>query len=223
MDRGIPREAENFVKNLTGAGSSEIQDYIAEIRTNREFHNAIGTRQDTSGGRRFFSWGIGISQTLGMVLYAICRKLKPDIVVETGVSSGVSSSYFLCALEASGQGELYSIDLPWSVGAGERQSGWLIPDYLRHRWHLNLGKSSDKLAPLLEKLEEIDIFLHDSDHSYRNMRWEFETAWARLRAGGLLLSHNIDSNSAFADFGRSISITGFSLNEMGGIVKTKFQ
>jgi len=64
-------------------------------------------------------------------------------MVETGVFSGVSSSYILCAMEANKRGQLYSIDLPqWHEG----KSGWVIPDYLRHRWHLIQGKSSEKFG-----------------------------------------------------------------------------
>ena len=95
----------------------------------------------------------------------------------------------------------------------------MIPHYLRHRWHLILGKSSEKLAPLFKNVVEIDIFLHDSDHSYQNMLWEFQTAWTYLKAGGLLLSHNIDYNDAFSDFWQDHDIKGYSLANLGGIVK----
>jgi len=84
---------------------------------------------------------------------------------------------------------------------------------------LILGKSSEKLAPLLKKVAEIDIFLHDSEHSYQNMLWEFQTAWLYLKAGGLLLSHNIDTNDAFSGFCQGHGLKGHSLTNMGGIVK----
>jgi len=141
---------------------------------------------------------------------------KPDIVVETGVASGVSSSYILCAMEENRHGQLYSIDQPWWK---EEQSGWMIPDYLRHRWHLVPGKSSERLLPVLKEVAEIDIFLHDSDHSYRNMLREFQTAWTYLKAGGLLLSHNIDTNNAFSDFCRERGVKGYTLTIMGGVMK----
>ena len=171
MDNGIKRAAKNFIMNLTGATATETQEYVAEITLNQEFHNRIEEKRSVFGKRRDSPWDFGIGTTLGVVLYAICRMQKPDIVVETGVASGVSSSHILCALERNKHGHLYSIDLPWWQG---NQSGWMIPNYLRHRWHLILGKSSEKLAPLLKKIAEIDIFLHDSEHSYQNMPWEFQ-------------------------------------------------
>ena len=132
---------------------------------------------------------------LGIIVYVLCRKLKPAIVVETGVSGGISSAYILCALEDNDCGELYSIDLP----SGE-ESGWMIPGYLRRRRHLELGRSAEKLAPLLGKLGTIDVFLHDSEHSYQNMAFEYQTAWVHLRDGGILLSHNVTIAVPFPTF-----------------------
>ena len=202
---------EDFVEKLTGASVKEIEGYIAEIGSNSVFHENLGGNR-RGFGRRFYSYGVG--GMLGIVLYVLCRKLKPDTVVETGVSGGVSSSFILCALDENRHGELFSIDLPW----GE-QSGWMIPDCLRHRWHLEQGSSAEKLPPLLEKLGAIDMFLHDSEHSYENMFREYKSAWAYLKAGGILLSHNVEWTDAFPDFCQGAGVKGFLLNDMGGTVK----
>ena len=216
MDNPIRRAAADFIVNLTGATAPEIQEYAAEINDDRKFQDAIDEKQGARERRRDSSWHYGIGPELGSVLYIICRKQKPDSVIETGVSSGVSSSHILCALEVNRRGQLYSIDLPaWQ----RNPSGWLIPDYLRHRWHLTQGSSADFLSPLLKRVKEIDIFLHDSDHSYENMRGEFEAAWTYLKAGGLLLSHNIDYSNAFPDFCRDHKVRGLTLGNMGGFVK----
>jgi predicted O-methyltransferase YrrM len=44
------------------------------------------------------------------------RKIKPKIVVETGVSFGITSSFILQAMEENGFGTLYSIDLLFELG-----------------------------------------------------------------------------------------------------------
>jgi cephalosporin hydroxylase len=46
----------------------------------------------------------------------------------------------------------------------------------------------------------IDMFLHDSSHSYRHMLWEFREFWPRLCDGGLLVSHDVNLNAAFPEF-----------------------
>jgi predicted O-methyltransferase YrrM len=114
--------------NLTGANAAESQGYIAEFRLNQEFQNSIEEKRSVFGKRRHSSYDFSIGTTLGAILYTVCRRQKPDIVVETGVATGVSSSHILGALEQNKHGQLYSIDLPWWP---ENQSGWLIPDYLR--------------------------------------------------------------------------------------------
>jgi predicted O-methyltransferase YrrM len=138
----------------------------------------------------------------GPVLYVICRLLKPKIVVETGVASGVSSTYILHALHKNAEGKLYSIDFP---NPGDKlPTGWLVPDNLRDRWRLIFGKSSDKLPTLLNEVTQVDIFLHDSDHSYENMMYEFEIAWPYIRKGGLLLSDDTHMNTSFFDFSTEV-------------------
>jgi len=218
MDNKTQKAAEGFMMNLTGTNAAEFREYVAEITRNREFHDGIEEKRSSHGRRRDSWWEYGIGTTLGVILYAVCRRQKPDIVLETGVASGVSSSHILGALEKNKHGQLYSIDLP---SGRESRSGWMIPDYLRHRWDLTKGRSSETLEPILKKAAAIDIFLHDSDHSYQNMMWEFETAWAYLKAGGLLLSHNINYNDVFADFCRDNGVKGYPLGDMGGIVKAK--
>jgi len=217
MGNELPKAAESFIMNLTGAGAVEVKEYAGEFRENQKFQNSVEGKRRVFGKRRHPSWDYNIGTTLGLVLYIICRRQKPDIVLETGVSSGVSSSHILGALGQNKRGQLYSIDLP---GWQDNQSGWLIPDYLRNRWHLIVGRSSQELAPLLKKVGEIDVFLHDSDHSYQNMLREFQTAWGSLKTGGLLLAHNIDYNESFTDFCRNQGVKGYFLGELGGIVKT---
>ena len=110
---------------------------------------------------------------LGTVVYALCRILKPEVIVETGVAGGISSVYILAALEQNECGRLYSIDLTWGITStyardstprneGDNHSGWLIPDYLKDKWQLLLGSSSERLQPLFEDLDKIDIFLHNN-------------------------------------------------------------
>jgi predicted O-methyltransferase YrrM len=216
MNAKLSRIAESFVKNIAGANDAEISTFLFDFRQNQQFKIKIKEKEAASNKNRRSFWNYGIGESLGMILYIICRMQRPDIVVETGVSSGISSSYILCALEQNKRGQLYSIDLP---GWQDSQSGWIIPDYLRHRWHLIVGKSSEKLGPLIEKVSTIDIFLHDSDHSYQNMLWEFKTAWKSLKEKGLLLAHNIDYNEVFSDFCRDESVKGWVLDDFGGIVK----
>lgn len=136
---------------------------------------------------------------LARCCYLVCRLVKPDIVVETGVAYGVSSAFILTALEQNGHGTLHSVDLPPLRRGYAGSWGVAVPSALKARWMFHRGTSSRILPGLLEELGGVDIFLHDSLHTHRNMRREFEAVWPRLRSGGVLLADDVERNPAFGE------------------------
>jgi len=78
--------------------------------------------------------------------------------------------------------------------------GFFVPEDLRERWTLILGFSKEVLPSLLDKLKTIDFFFHDSERTYQNMMFEYTFAYKYLSAGGILVSDNVERNSAFDDF-----------------------
>jgi len=164
--------------------------------------------------------GIGKRGTLisssKCILYLIVRLLKPKVVVETGVFKGFSSMQTLQALADNGEGMLHSIDFPHPKLREEGlEVGFVVPEVLKERWNLNLGKSSEILPPLLKKAKEVDLFFHDSDHSYENMMFEFSSAWPYIRAGGFLVSDDVNDNQAFTDFCRDKGVNYIIQGDMG--------
>jgi len=190
--------------------ASPLQGHIADAKA-RFRQMVVGTN---ARGREYNFGGLG--SEAGPRLYALIRKVGPERVVETGVCNGVSSSLILQALHENGTGGLWSIDLPeeegsktpdthWSGKGGAvvpagRTSGWIIPDYLRARWSLRRGRSQDELVPLLDELGGIDLFIHDSEHSYECMSFEFQTAFPHLGGGGILATDDVSMNTAFEEF-----------------------
>ena len=196
--------------------------YVREIEDDKPFLDAIRATlsQWTSYQPRAVdftmaaSWGSVFFNEV--TLYALVRARRPATVVETGGTPGKSTAFILRALERNGTGHLYTIDLPPPAAAEsllvprERfheirpaalGSGWLVPEGLRVRHTLLTGRSRDALPPLLAGLERVDLFLHDSDHSYENMTWELETAWPKVGPSGLLVADDVLANTAFFDFG----------------------
>jgi hypothetical protein len=141
---------------------------------------------------------------LARIAWCVVRHLLPRKVVETGVARGITSRILLEALERNGDGRLWSIDLPFLRSRWQDQTGAAVPSERRSRWTYVRGSSRRRLPGLLSELDEIDLFLHDSAHTEGNMRYEFETAWPALRAGGVLLSHDITMNAAFSDFAAAV-------------------
>ena len=131
--------------------------------------------------------------------YLACRLIEPETVVETGVAYGVSSAFILRAMEVNGSGTLHSVDLPPLRRQYERFWGIAVPDGLRGRWRLHRGTSARVLPQLLGEIPTLDLFVHDSLHTHKNMRREFDTVWPHLRDGALLLADDVERNRAFGE------------------------
>ncbi len=208
-DRSVLAEYEREIR------ASGLLDHLARKRA--EFDQAM---RSEDGQRPGYTIG-AIAYREGVHLYAILRTVKPRVAVETGVCNGFSTAFSLLALRNNGHGELHSIDLPRIVGTeyapgtffegrgqagvpSGKEPGWLIPDHLREPWTLILGRSQDELPALLERVATIDSFLHDSEHSFENMWFEYAQAYPALRPGGVLISHDINTTEAFFRFAAEV-------------------
>ena len=152
----------------------------------------------------------------GLLLYIICKVIKPKKIIETGVAYGHSSCFILEALSKNNSGKLFSIDSifrPWETKEG---IGSMIPNKLKINWEMNFGTSKNNLKKLLDKEKEIDIFIHDSLHTYDNMMFEFETVWKYIKKDGFLLSDDISGNNAFYDFCRKHNLKPLILKQDNG-------
>jgi predicted O-methyltransferase YrrM len=150
-------------------------------------------------GRDPFTPRWAADSLLARLCYLACRLLRPAVVVETGVAYGVSSAFVLAALERNGRGVLHSVDLPPLRRGTARAWGAAVPAGLEGRWRVHRGTGGRVLPGLLEELGAADLFLHDSLHTRRNMRREFEAVWPRLRPGGVLLADDVERNGAFGE------------------------
>jgi hypothetical protein len=194
------RVARSSLVRLTGASASTLDDYFAELAP-----VAAALREE-----------VGAQPSAGALmqaplLYVIARSLRPSWVVETGISSGYSARLLLEALERNGEGRLDSLGIDvFAMGrrAGDpqpglegRHVGWLVPDRLKARWNLTIGRSEERLPGLLAgRGRTLDLFVHDSLHQYPTMMWEYSAAWPALRPGGTLTSHDVHANAAWRDF-----------------------
>jgi predicted O-methyltransferase YrrM len=169
-----------------------VARFEAEIRAS-DFMGEMVRRRDAFGSE-------GVMGALDCAtLYGLTRWFRPTVIVESGGYIGMSSAFILKALadEKLTTAKLYSIEL-----SEDCEQGVLVPDELR--------SASGGFIPIRGKVEDflksnelpssIDMFLHDSSHSYRHMLWEFRQFWPRLRDGGLLVSHDVQMNAAFPEF-----------------------
>lgn len=128
-------------------------------------------------------------------LYFLARRVKPKVIVETGVSAGYSSRAFLEAIRANGFGRLYSSDLPVFLAA--EQVGCLVPASLREHWELFNEGDHTNIPRILKAVSSIDLFHYDSDKSMRAKEEIFAMVRPKLAPHGLIIVDDIDRDSFF--------------------------
>jgi Methyltransferase domain len=160
-------------------------------------------------GRGAYGGWDDADQAVAGAVSCLARHLRPEVVVETGVGRGLTTYFVLKALEHNGGGRLWSIDLAPSVVDAPRlavQTGAAVPPELRGRWTLLRGTSRRFLPGLVDGLAQldlpVDLFIHDSLHTGRNVRFELDCVWPRLGANGAALVDDVEQNAAFASFAR---------------------
>jgi len=155
------------------------------------------------GPESYGAWNDGDAGFM-RAIWCLIRHLRPGNVIETGVAHGFSSRFILEALEKNGAGHLWSIDLPPLNPALQSQVGVAVGDRFPDRWSFIKGSSRRCLPGLLAQLGQIDLFIHDSIHSERNVRFESDLAWKALKPGGALVIDDIDANAAFHSFTQTV-------------------
>jgi hypothetical protein len=161
--------------------------------------SAFEARGIRLGPESYLHWNDG-DPALIRAIWLLVRHLRPERVVETGVAHGVSSRFILEAMNRNGSGHLWSIDLPPVEAPRRDEVGFAVGEELRGRWTLVRGSSRLRLPPLLRELPGVDLFIHDSLHSRRNVLFELERVWPALKPGGAIVVDDIDASSAFHEF-----------------------
>lgn len=132
----------------------------------------------------------GTTDAFGLeALYLIVRASRPQVVVETGVLYGASSGHILAALVTNGRGELHSVEI--GREPDEPPHDFFVPDDLKPRWELIIGDSAIELPSLFARLPPVDLFHHDSLHTFEHMTWEYTTALPHLSPRGVLSTDDV--------------------------------
>jgi hypothetical protein len=157
-----------------------------------------------AGPQSFGPWNDGDAGFV-RAIWCLTRHLQPTKVVETGVAHGVTSRFILEAMQKNGRGHLWSIDVPPLEPFLRRQVGVAVGRHFPERWSYIKGSSRRRLPFLLSRLGQIDIFIHDSLHSERNVRFELDRAFVALRPGGAIVVDDVDANWGFKSFTQTFS------------------
>ncbi|MGB8522233.1 MAG: class I SAM-dependent methyltransferase [Candidatus Acidiferrales bacterium] len=194
---------ERFLAALTGSTTSQFRQFLGEPSKDRRFYEHLQSVERQFDGTS--SIGADLYAKRVLVQYAVIRAAKPDCVLETGIANGVSSAYLLLAMERNQKGALCSIDVnDGSYLPSGKQVGWVVPTWLKERWTVRLGDARELLPRVLAELKSLDVFIHDSMHTYEHMKFEYEQAYPYLRQDGILISDDALWNTAFKEFADSV-------------------
>ncbi|MBE3122250.1 MAG: class I SAM-dependent methyltransferase [Thermoplasmata archaeon] len=147
-----------------------------------------------------------------IILYILVRLNRPSVCLETGVFYGGTTCFILNALRRNHFGKLISIDLPrnsddkmsrhYLVGDSEDipqglDIGFIVHPAQKERWTLIRGNSLEEIPRLNEK---IDLYNHDSDHSFAFIKQEMTLVWEKLNSNALIMADDLDWSNGFYSF-----------------------
>jgi methyltransferase family protein len=192
-----PRPLPEVLRAIEAQLGREVESFLAEPEL-----DAIGARVEDA--KRSLADGpfpaaYNADPALARLCYALARALRPATVVETGVAYGMTSAFIAAALERNGDGSLYSVDRPPVEPGADDYVGVLVPEALRHRRELLRGSSKRVLPGLLERVGTVELFVHDSLHTYRNIARELRLVTPRLPAPAAVVADDA-VNTAFSDW-----------------------
>jgi hypothetical protein len=155
------------------------------------------------GGRYTYAWYSDAEGSLGRAAWCAATHTAPSAVVETGVAHGVTTRIVLEALAASGNGHLWSVDLPFPFDHRlHAETAIAVPASCRTQWTYVEGTSRKRLPGVVRGAGHVNMFIHDSLHTARNTLFEMEQVARAMPDGGVMLIDDIKSHAGFATFAK---------------------
>ncbi len=176
-----------FVSAVTGAEVGQVRAWMQELERDQELIDQLTKRLSTNPLRRICATEPHLARRSGW--YALVRALQPDVVVETGTHLGLGSCVIAAALLRNGHGRLTTIDI-------DPEAGYLIAEPWANVIDRRIGSSVD----LLVTMRDVNIFLHDSLHTYDYEAREFAAVEPNLRPDAIVLSDNAHDSRALSDW-----------------------
>ena len=174
-----------FVSAVTGAQISQVRGWMQELEDDTKLIDHLTSRLSSNPLRKVCATEPHWARRAGW--YLIVRALQPDNIVETGTHLGLGSSVIAAALLRNGHGRLTTIDV-------DPEAGYLIGEPWSSVVDRRIGSSVEVLA----ELREVDMFLHDSLHTYDYETSELAAVGPNLTTDAIVLSDNAHDSAALS-------------------------
>lgn len=175
-----------WVADITGAGAATVRGYIAELDQDDELRDHVLAETAKSDRWRLADPEVRFGRRAGW--YALARVMQPEHIIETGTDKGLGSCAIAAALLRNGHGRLTTMDV-------NPDSGYLVTGKYAEVVDRVLGNSVDLLK---NEDSPVDLFLHDSLHTFEHETAEFEAVAPRLAPGAVVLSDNAHDSDALS-------------------------
>jgi methyltransferase family protein len=173
-----------------------LRDLLADI-------GKLLTEKGLGTGLHTYGWYSDADIDMCTAIWCTVRHKRPEAVMETGVAHGVSSRVILEGLNLNDRGHLWSIDVANPLNHRVHgQEGAAVTESCRPRWTYVEGESSRVMPSLVKQVGKVELFVHDSLHTFKNTLFEMEQAASVMPVGGVMLIDDIRSHDGFATFAR---------------------
>jgi len=125
----------------------------------------------------------GVHPEEAAVLYLLIRGLRPGLVLETGTFKGYSTAEIARALELNASGHLVTVDIASSTGE-------MVPPRLQPYVTFHRSEPSETFAAKLPAGQRLDLFFHDSLHTFMNTLGELVWFADRYAPGAVIVCHD---------------------------------
>lgn len=171
-----------FIAHITQTKIDTIRNYVIELEQDESLKNHINRLTKASNERHVADGKAKYGRRLGW--YAVIRATKPKLVVETGIDKELGSCVITAALMKNAQegyrGYMYGTDI-------NPRAGYLLQAPYSQYGRILYGDSIESPKQLLE---QIDVFINDSDHSPAYEMREYETIQDKLTVKAIILGDN---------------------------------
>jgi predicted O-methyltransferase YrrM len=190
------RYLSSFAAVVSGHDYSAAERYVRELASDETLRSELIERTRASKDRHNCDEEPRYGRRLGW--YALVRATKPRVVVETGVDRGLGTVVIAAALKRNAEEGCPGVVLATDILP---DCGHLIAAAYKPYCRILLGDSVESLKQLRE---QVDVFLHDSDHRPEYEWAEFLAVEPRLHAGSIVLSDNSQQSPKLLEFAQRI-------------------
>lgn len=169
-----------FIATITNQSQKKVIGYFDELESDHYFNKYLKDTILKIPRGHELSENYFFGRRLGW--YALVRIFQPLVVVETGTDKGFGTLVLAQALKMNGKGKVYTLDSDTFAGSLIDQDKWQNIKFLR-------GNSIE----LLGAINEIDFFIHDSNHNPDYEYSEYIAIENKLSKKSVILSDNAHS------------------------------